>query len=236
MAVERASMWCARSAVAFREEPRLHVSDGAGGTHEVTVDFKLVYSPTSGSNPYGGTYIGIFSASGQVRTGTDPDTSEPIWGPKQTLSIRVTVGLKLLANAAGIAGYVVESALVSDPLFGCTTTCPMETDVTKPGAMVSLAPLPSVPGTPTPNGPSQAGMGFAIIFPNGSFLGTLNGAGELYTSTDGRTMSNAVAVDPSWIGSDTGGMSVVAARFGATYDSLNPATRNMEWTLTRSAL
>ncbi len=213
---------------------------GPGGdTHVISGTFKIVFLGVNSSNPYEGTYIGIFTVQGQVLEGTDPDTGDDIWGPLQKASFQVTVELRHLASGAGSAAYNVVHTTVSDGFFGCQvggcTPCPL----------TSVAALPDPPGTPTPSGPSQAGHGFVIMFPTcdpdssvaGPQLLTNNDADFLYTSTDGRTLSNTLGVDQSWVTKGGGNSDdYVTTRIGESYTSLNPDTRSSTWAMTKSAL
>lgn len=203
---------------------------GVGGaTHSISANFVLVLGNGSGNNPYGGTYIGIFDIRGQVQTGTDPMTSEPIWGPLQIHSVRITLHFDFFVSTAEGAVYNIDEATVSDAFFGCQVGC------TPSG--LSFATLPQDPGTPTPNGPSSAGHGVMVEFPNGTLLQTVNSDGDLYTSTDGRVLSESLsAPEQPWLASDANSVFFDQLRFGEFFSSLKTDTRRAEWSLTRSAL
>ena len=201
-----------------------------GATHTLSGSFKLVFAGLSASDPYGGTYIGILRARGQIQVGTDPMTFEPIWGPLQTLGLRVTLHFDHLATVDGAAVYDIDHASVDDALFGCTV------DGCTPVAADSAAVFPATPGTPAPSGPSAAGQGFHVFFPNGSAIDTLAGAGELYTSLDARVMGNALGIEQPWWSQDSSLDDYLLIRFGDTYANLNPTTRDMSWSMTKSAL
>lgn len=203
-------------------------SDGA--THAISGSFKVVISGPNAGNPYGGTYIGMFRVQGQVQTGTDPMTSEPIWGPLQTAAFQVTIKLDHLGTASGIAAYNVVRASVNDPYFACMGGC-------DPVPNESVAVLPEEPGTPTPSGPSLDGQGIVVKFSNGTFFVTENAAGSLYTSTDGRMLSNTLGLPDAWGAVDIDAADPIyeQTKFGVSYLSLKADTRNKSWALTKSA-
>lgn len=202
-----------------------------GGTLVITGSFKIYFPTINMANPYEGTYIGIFRVQGQTNEGTNPDPPyDIIWSSMKRSSFRVTAKLDHLATAAGSAVYYIVHANVTDPLFGCNVGgC-------TPTSPTSVATLPVPPGTPMPSGASQAGQGFLLQFPNGSTLGTVNDAAALYTSTDGRTTSNVLGLDQTWVSLDPNNDSYPQVKLGDIYTSLNPDTRSMTWALTKSAL
>jgi hypothetical protein len=195
-----------------------------GSTKTVSGSFTLFFAGVSGSQPWEGTYFGIFRVAGQVDMGTDPTTGETIWGPLQVASFRVTVKLEHLATAMGIGVYTIAHADISDSFFGCQLGC----DLAQGAGVFNL---PDPPGTP-----SQAGEGLVLNLPSGGTLVTANDAGELYTSQDARTVGNALGVVESWSGDDGQANFYEEARLGAVFPGLNPATSEATWTLTRSAL
>lgn len=200
--------------------------EGPGGvTHEITGTFSVaIVGYFDLGDPYEGTYFGIFRVQGQVREGTDPDTGEPIWGSLQTFSFQITIELEHLASAGGSHAYTITHANVNDPFFGCQVSgCTPE--------FGSSAALPDPPGTM-----SLAGQGIVVLFPSGAMLVTANSPGELYTSTDGRTLGNALGLDWTWGAVGSSFASYGEAKFGVVYVSLNPDTRSQTWTLTKSAL
>lgn len=200
----------------------------AAATHTISGTFALAFSGVSSSDPYKGTYIGLFRARGEALQGYEEGTGNPIWGPTQTASLQVTLKLVLLAAVDGSAVYNIEHANVSDPFFGCNVGGCTPT-------LGSAAVLPEDPGTPTPNGPSEAGHGFVVTFPNGSTIVTENQVGSLYTSTDARTLSNALGIVESWYGTGGANEDFLVGTFGASY-YLNPDTQSITWALTKSAL
>lgn len=195
-----------------------------GATHTVSGTFDLVFAGVSSSDPYEGTYVGLFRARGEALQEYDDVTGDPIWGPTQTVSLHVTLELAYLASGV----YTIEHANVSDPFFGCNVGGCTPT-------VASAAILPEDPGTPTPNGPSEAGEGIVVDFPNGSSLATANQAGSLYTSTDARTLSNGLGISESWYGRGSSNEDFLDGTFGEFY-YLNPDTQSITWALTRSAL
>lgn len=199
----------------------------ASATHTLSGSFRLAFTGLDASDPYGGTYIGVLQVRGQIQTGTDPGTGDPIWGPMQSASLLMTLQLTLQAAQGGTALYEIEHANLSDPFFDC------DVDGCVPDPLSGVY-LPETPGTPTPNGPSSAGHGFEILFPNGSSLSAAIGAGELYSSSDGRTLGSALGVDESWSGSN-GSDPYVYTSFGDYFANLNPDTRSTSWSLSRSA-
>ncbi|HUS66083.1 MAG TPA: hypothetical protein VMZ28_16135 [Kofleriaceae bacterium] len=203
------------------------VSPG-GVSHSISGTFSLAFAGIVASDPYAGTYMGIWSARGQVLEGNDPETGDPIWGPLQVASVRVTLELDHLATASGTAAYNIVHANISDAFFGCNVGgCTP--------AFGSSAALPEEPGTPALSGPSLAGQGFVILLEGGGQLLTANDAGQLYTSQDARILSNALDVEESWLADDGGG-DYFLATFGDYYFNLNADTREMSWSLARSAL
>lgn len=188
--------------------------------------FRLIL-PGGGGRTYQGTYIGIFSARGQIQTGTDPMTGEPIWGPMQVAGFRMTLELDHLTTADGTAIYTIKHANISDPFFGCNIGgCNPEG---------SFMTLPEPPGTPAPSGPSQEGHGMLLVIREGTTILTANGAGDLYTSSTGSTMGSALDVVDPWF-ADADSMDYLEARFGRNWYGLNEATRSATWNLTKSAL
>jgi len=147
----------------------------------VTVSFlvnppKLVNAGGSKS-VYEGTYIGIFTYQ-----------YEDYSNPPKTVSggFRLTITLSNPITSGGLTVLQITHASCSDPYFGCQMGCTPN--------FPSVATLPADPPT-TPLHPSTAGMGIAIIFPNGATLGTTNYAGALSVSYGGRTLSNSL--DPA---------------------------------------
>lgn len=203
------------------------VASAGGVTHTISGTFSLAFAGVISGDPYSGTYMGIWTARGQVFEGNNPDTGDPIWGPMQIASVRVTVELSHLATANGTAAYNIDGADISDAFFDCQLGCVP--------AFGSAAALPEEPGTPALSGPSMAGQGFVILFEGGGSLLTANDAGQLYTSQDARILSNALDVEESWLADDGAG-DYFLATFGDYYFNLDAETRAMSWSLARSAL
>jgi hypothetical protein len=129
------------------------------------------------TSPYEGTYIGIFSY--QYETYATETT------PAKTVSggFRLTITLSDPITANGLTVLQITHASCSDPYFGAQMGCTPN--------FGSVATLPADPPT-SPSNPSQAGMGIAILFPNGATLGTTNSPGAPSVSYGGRTISNSL--------------------------------------------
>lgn len=140
-----------------------------------------------GKSVYDGTYIGMFTYEYQEhRPGGE--------GEWITDGFRLTVTFKHIATALGITTLEITKVVCSDPHFGTGLA-----GITP--SVGSVATLPAEPPT-TPMNPSQAGMGIAILFPNGAALLTSNRAGALRVSSDGRTLSNSLdpgIQDETWV-------------------------------------
>jgi hypothetical protein len=99
-----------------------------------------------------------------------------------TAGFRLTIWMRKLGTALGMSAYEITRVMCSDPWFGA--------QMAVPAVYPSVATL----GDP-PKNLSDSGEGFNIFFPNGANLGTVNGAGAMHMSSDGRTISNSL--DPS---------------------------------------
>jgi hypothetical protein len=202
---------------------------GPGGqTHTLEGSFDVAFLGLLPSDPYAGTYLGIFRLQGQRFEGYQPDPPyDPIYGPLETFSFRVTLRLQPIGSNAGIAVYNITHANISDPFFACQlggcTPDPF-----------SSAMLPDPPGTPAPSGPSKQGTGIVLVLPSGGELYTwaLNDAGQIYTSTDARMLGNAQGVTKGWEGSD-GSDPYSTRKLGS---GPKPDSFRQTWALTRSAL
>ena len=161
---------------------------------------------------YDGTYIGQFAYDW---TTTD---SPPSSG---TGSFNLTLVLQCLATADGIVTLNITHATASEPYFGCQVGgCTPNQG--------SVALLPAAPPT-SPSSPSQSGEGVAILFPNGSTLGTENSSGDLNVTSSGATLSNALTGSTStWVAAST-------ASTIAFPDASRSVTSFKSWSLTKSA-
>jgi hypothetical protein len=132
-------------------------------------------------SPYEGTYNGIFSYEYEEYA-TESKPAKTVAG-----GFRISITLSNPIITGSVTVLQITHASCSDPFFGCqvggcTPNFP------------SVATLPSDP----PTGPmheSEAGMGFAIFFPNGATLATTNSPGSLNVGYDGRMISNSL--DPA---------------------------------------
>ena len=165
-------------------------------------DYTIYTGSTVSSDPY---YSGL---PVDDVTATNKDTDEPIpgtisyfgmfsenyeiWGydahgnyvktASGTAGFRLTIWMRKLGTALGMSAYEITRVMCSDPWFGA--------QMAVPAVYPSVATL----GDP-PKNLSDSGEGFNIFFPNGANLGTVNGAGAMHMSSDGRTISNSL--DPS---------------------------------------
>jgi hypothetical protein len=142
--------------------------------------------PPSGGPPVGSCpsiYDGVYSGEFDYTFGpTHRDsTGAVVDDPQKTVAIHATVTLSCLAVANGMVVLNVTHAVVDEPFFGCSDCVPN---------FGSVANLPAAPPTSAAN-PSASGTGFAILFPNGTSLGTKNDPGSLSVSADGRSLSDS---------------------------------------------
>jgi hypothetical protein len=198
-----------------------------GGTLSISGSFKVVFVAFNPDDPYGGTYIGIFEVSGQAW-----DSELEDWKAMQRFSFQVTIELKyLFPGSNGTITYEVSSLKILESGTGFFN-CPLQGC----GLSMAMISLPDPPGTPVPNGESKSEHTIMLDFTEGELrtFATQPAAGDLYTSTDGRILSNSLT-SGDWVGSDRSDP-YVKAMFGEYYNDLNPATRSRSWTLTKSAL
>jgi hypothetical protein len=144
-------------------------------------------------SPYEGTYIGIFTYQYETYA-TQTTPSKTVTG-----GFRLSITLSNPITAGGLTVLQITHATCSDPYFGAQ----MGTTPNYP----SVATLPADPPT-TPLHPSLAGMGIAILFPNGATLGTTNYAGALSVTYSGRTISNSLDTaiqNSTWVVANMGG-------------------------------
>jgi hypothetical protein len=168
------------------------------------------------TSPYNGTYIGEFKYVYYVK-GQDGNYSPVEAG------LQLTLKWKCLATAAGSTVMTITKAVCSDANFNCQV-----------GGCVPVTP--SVATLPAnlpvnPSNPSTAGQGIVIFFPNGTQIMTTNGAGAMYVTTDGRTISNSLSPefqDNTWLA--TGGNFP-----SGSVPPGGPVTKFKSWTLTWSA-
>lgn len=158
-------------------------------------------------SPYAGTYIGMFN----IRYW---DLSNPEMPVQRSKGFRVTITLRALGTAAGTAALQITRVLVSDRWFGATRAVTPR--------FGSVATLPSPPR----NLSVSSGQGIVILFPNGATLATANMSGQLHTSSDGRTISNAVGVKESWS----------AVKNGTGFITVPHRIIKQTWAMNRSAL
>jgi hypothetical protein len=131
-----------------------------------------------GKSAYASTYSGIFSYSYE-------DKSNP---PKTIAGgFRLTIKFSEPVTAEGVTVFQIIYASCSDPYFGC------QVGGCTPN-FGSVATLPAEPPT-TPSNQSKAGMGIAILFPNGATLATTNVPGALNVGYYGMILSNSLDTD-----------------------------------------
>jgi hypothetical protein len=167
------------------------------GVHDGTKSYKIIMRPAVSGDP---AYKGLNPDDVNV-TNLDKETvmyfgmfseNYEIWGydahgnyvktASGTAGFRLTIWMRKLGTALGMSAYEITRVMCSDPWFGA--------QMAVPAVYPSVATL----GDP-PKNLSDSGEGFNIFFPNGANLGTVNGAGAMHMSSDGRTISNSL--DPS---------------------------------------
>jgi hypothetical protein len=207
---ERAFLSAAAPAAVETAQPLTETALVVSPLRQSTADVNLsrkISAATRAKSPYAGTYIGMFN----VRYWDLTNPKKPV---QRSRGFRVTITLRELGKALGTSALQITRVLVSDRWFGAQrTTTPR---------FGSVATLPSPPR----NLSISSGQGIVILFPNGATLGTANMKGQLHTSSDGRTISNALGVKESW----------TAVKNGKSFISVPHRIIKQTWALNRSAL
>jgi|GEM_PF-2817213 len=169
----------------------------------------------SGKSVYDGTYTGIFSY-------TYEDESNP---PKTIAGgFRLIIKLAYLGTANGVTALQITYASCSDPFFGCQIG----------GCTPNIGSVATLPAEP-PTGPfneSQAGMGIAILFPNGATLVTNNIAGAINVGYNGWLLSNSLIPEiknQTWSAASVNNASFLPQARSMKFTSWSLSWSNVDW-------
>jgi hypothetical protein len=171
--------WQASVVVPGMKTKQVPITVPPGGVRQ-PVDFTesdaLPLTPIPGTISYFGIFSENYEIWGEDAYGNYVKTASG------TAGFRLTIWMRKLGTGLGTSAYEIKRVMCSDPFFGAQM------------AVSASSPSVAVLGDP-PKNLSDSGEGFVINFPNGATLGTVNGAGAMHMSSDGRTISNSL--DPS---------------------------------------
>jgi hypothetical protein len=165
-----------------------------------------------GGSSYEGTWIGQFN----LRY-IDYTPEIPV---ERSRGFSITITLKSIVVANGVAFLTVTHANVNDPYFGCQVG----------GCTPDFGSLATLQ-VPPENISTVAGPGIVIIFPNGVTLATANNVGEMHMSSDGRIISNSLGVTDSW-----GAVSLIGPGYETVYLPVYYDIIEKTWAFTKRAL